>query len=584
VYHNKDFYAQDNWKVTSRLSLDYGMRFTHHGQQYDEKLQGSNFFPDRWSLSQAPQLFQPGCANGTLTPGCAVVAVNPLTGIALGAGSAVSVGTIVPGSGNLANGFVQQGQGIVKENYREPWLVFGPRVGGAFDLTGAQKYVIRGSLGYFYDRLQGDSIFAQSGNPPTGEQATLVNSTLTQVAAGATGLVAPPASNIYFYDAKIGSSLSWNGGIQVALPWSSAFDVSYVGSHNFNSVAFGAISTPAGYLPIDMNAPDVGTAFLPQFQDPTKANSAVPGARAFNTDLLRPFRGLGAINTTWPRFYTHYDSLQTSFTRRFSRGWQAGLNYTLGFRFNGNTLTQQHFEHEADGSLRLASYQAHNDEILKNVGLRRHALKGNFIWDMPDVRQEHPILRAIGLVVNDWQLSGVFTGGSGVPYDATYNYASGGGNVNLTGSPSYAARIVLNGDPGSGCSSDQYRQFNVAAYSGPVYSANGSRGDESGLNMLTGCPDRTTDLAIQRNIKLGGQREVQVRLDVFNAFNTVVYNARQAQIQWTSPDNQTTVLNNQITADGQVNTARLTPATAGAGAATGAQAMRSMQLQVRFRF
>jgi hypothetical protein len=411
-----------------------------------------------------------------------------------------------------------------------------------------------------------------------------VNSTLAQVAAGATGLMAPPASNVHYYDAKIGSSLSWNAGVQMVLPWSSSLDVSYVGAHNFNSVAFGAISTPAGYLPIDRNAPDVGTAFLPQYQDPTKANSTVPGARAYNTDLLRPFRGLGAINTTWPRFYTQYDSIQLSFNRRFRGGWQAGINHTLALRFTGNTLSQQHFEHNADGSITLASYQANNDKILNNVGLRRHAFKANFIWDLPDLGPTNRVLRALAVVTNDWQLSGIFTGGTGAPYDATYSYSSGGANVNLTGSPSYVARIVQNGDPGSGCSSDQYKQFNVSAYSGPVYSATGSRGDESGVNLLTGCADRTMDLAIQRNIKLGGRRQVQLRLDVFNAFNAVVYNARQTQIQWTSPDNQGTVLNNQFLADGSVNPARLTPTTAGAGAATGAQALRSMQLQVRFQF
>ena len=64
----------------------------------------------------------------------------------------------------------------------------------------------------------------------------------------------------------------------------------------------------------------------------------------------------------------------------------------------------------------------------------------------------------------------------------------------------------------------------------------------------------------------------------------VVYNGRSTGIQYNSPADPTTIRNNQFNADGSLNTARLLPNTAGAGAVTGAQAMRSMQMQVRFIF
>src|SRR5262249_59629542 len=107
---------------------------------------------------------------------------------------------------------------------------------------------------------------------------------------------------------------------------------------------------------------------------------------------------------------------------------------------------------------------------------------------------------------------------------------------NLTGSPDYAAKIVFVGDPGSGCSSDQYRQFSAAAVTGPTY---GSTGLESGRYLLGGCPDHTVDLAIARNIRFGGNRNLQFRLDIFNAFNTVIYNGRNRDVIYRSPSDQT---------------------------------------------
>jgi hypothetical protein len=346
-------------------------------------------------------------------------------------------------------------------------------------------------------------------------------------------------------------------------------------------VSFGSISVPANNDPMDLNAPDIGTAYLPQYQDPTAPASTIPGARALPTDLMRPYRGLGAIIATRPIFYTQYDSLQTSFNRRFRNGWQGGLNWTLSLRHKGNTQSPKHLQHNADGTIGLRPEQDAVDEVLSNVGLRRHLIKGNFVWDLPNVNASSGAGRVLAAVANGWQVSGVFTGGSGAPYDVTYAYQTAGANVNLTGSPSYRARIRAVGDIGSGCSSDQYAQFNASAFAGPTYN---SLGDESGANLLNGCWDHTTDMAIARNIRFGGSRQVQFRVDLFNVFNSVVINARSTTLTYNSPATSSTITNNQFLADGSLNPARLTPATAGGGAATGAQAMRTVQMQLRFMF
>ena len=53
---------------------------------------------------------------------------------------------------------------------------------------------------------------------------------------------------------------------------------------------------------------------------------------------------------------------------------------------------------------------------------------------------------------------------------------------------------------------------------GPTY---GSVGLESGRNLLIGCPNKMVDLSLARTIRLGGSRQLQFRVDAFNAFNTV---------------------------------------------------------------
>ena len=120
----------------------------------------------------------------------------------------------------------------------------------------------------------------------------------------------------------------------------------------------------------------------------------------------------------------------------------------------------------------------------------------------------------------------------GDPYTVGFNYQSGGGNVNLTGSPDYGARIRIVGDPGAGCCSDPYRQFNTAAFQGPLV---GSVGLESGNGYLHGCFSQALDLSIARNIRLPGGRNIQLRADMFNAPNRAGITGRNTTLQLNTP-------------------------------------------------
>ena len=365
----------------------------------------------------------------------------------------------------------------------------------------------------------------------------------------------------------------------MALPWSSSIDVSYVGNRGVNRL--GAFQN-GGDARVNQNAVDIGAAYLPQNQDPTLGTLATPGAASNVDNLLRTFRGLGNINQYTTDYWDEWHSIQTAFQRRFQNGFSFGANYTLALSLTGNTGLQQRLQHAADGTISLRADQAEYEELNKDLHPQRHVMKANAVWDLPDFNTSGSGagMKTVGYIFNDWQLSGVLTANSGTRYDLTYSYQSNGAARNLTGSPDYNARIVYLGDAGSGCSDNQYAMFNTSAVTGPGYN---SVGLESGRNLMGNCADKTVDLSLARTIRLGGSRQLQFRIDAFNAFNVAIINNRQGQIQFDNPVSKN-ILNAQYNADGTVNSTRLTPRSAGFGAATNAQAMRNFQAMIRFQF
>jgi hypothetical protein len=182
-------------------------------------------------------------------------------------------------------------------------------------------------------------------------------------------------------------------------------------------------------------------------------------------------------------------------------------------------------------------------------------------------------------VLNDWQVSGVWTGSTGSAYTVGTSYQSGG-NVNVTGSPDYGGRMRILADTGSGCSADVLRQFTASAFAPPLVN---SVGLESGADYLRGCFQSQLDMAFARNIRFHGSKQLQVRLDVFNAPNQAIITGRNTTLNVTSPLDPT-AQNLPYDAAGNTVVGRSLPKNAGFGVANGYQAPRTMQLQIRFSF
>jgi hypothetical protein len=571
LYQNLEFYLQDNWKANSRLTLDYGLRIVHQTPQYDANGFEAQFFETKYRTDRATALFMPVCAPGATAPctGNNLRALNPRTGEILGPGSLTVIGNLVPGSGDLLNGVVQSGVGDnPKENYKWASVVFAPRLGVAYDLSGNQRFVLRGGGGIYYDRSDGNQIFPQSTNPTSVQTISVRNSLLSDLAGTPLLLQAPPSLTILEFDTKIPTSAQWNGGVQMTLPWSSSLDVEYVGNHNYNQL-----------LNVNINTVPLGSTYLPQNQDPSKVvDPTLLGAASLATDFMRPYQGYSSITRRYALGYNNFHSLQTSWNRRFSHGLQFTVNYTLSrnMQLNGGGYTSR----DANGNVVLAP---ENTVAFYNIASndRTHTIKANAVWQLPHLPTRGAVMNAIGLIANDWQLSTVFTGGSGAPYGIGYSYQNGAGNTVLTGSPDFGARIKIVGDPGKGCSSDYTRQFNTGAFQGPAINSNGL---ESGQNYMRSCADRTWDLAIARNIRLGGSKTIQLRAELYNAFDTVIITGRNTTMNIATLQTASTAVNLPYDSTGALVTGRDLPKSAGFGVANASASPRSVQVQVRFAF
>jgi hypothetical protein len=556
-YNNVEFFAQDNWKVNSRLTLDYGMRFYWIQPQYDEDLQTANFLPNRFSSADAPRLYRPVCVNNAATcSGANRRAADPTAlvgGFIPSAANTIDgayVGRLVPNTGKLLNGIVQAGAGIENGLYRNRGIHFAPRFGFAYDLLGNQNLVLRGGGGMFYDRPQGNVVFDLLTNPPTTLQPTFFFGQMQTLNTGQV-LLAPPALVAYDRAGKNPTSYAFNLGVQHKLPFDSVLDVSYVGTLGSHLLQRRNI-----------NAPAYGAALQAGNQDPTMAANST-GASALPVDFLRPYQGFGNISYIEPASSSNYHSLQTSLNRRFTRGLLLGITHTwskaLGTQAADLPGINSFGAPRIDTNNRQANYGPQDFD-------RRHNFNVNWVYELPKATTN----RMLGVGLNDWQISGIYRYQTGAPYNVLYTIPGLSG-YGVTGTQqNEVARIVVTGDPGSGRSSDPYRQFNVSAFTTPGL---GSLGLESGRNFLYRSPINSWDISLSKEFKIRENIGFELRLDTFNTLNHTQFDGVNSTLNVASLTDRTPT--NLASETGNKN---------GFGAITSVRPPRNMQISARFRF
>ena len=467
-----DFYAQDNWKVTKRLTIDYGIRFVHMAPTYTVVRGGTVGGEGNWTLysvdlskynrSNAPVINTSNSAVNGYQPG--FIEANPVTAL-------TNLGMICDPCSGVNPGFSPA------KSFPEP------RLGMAYDLTGDGKTALRVGAALFNERLrQNNFSFGAGGQFPNLYPGTVYNQNVanfsTAGAGSATSPTQPPGMTIWPTNNTMPTIYSWYAGIQRELPAKFALDLSYAGSHSVHLMDQRAVNAlPAG----------------------TFLNNNLSASVNGWTSALLPYAGWGNLTAIETLGYSSYNAMMLRISRRFTNNLGVNFDYTWS-----------HVLDTGDND----SDNINNPFCIKcsyaNAGYNQpNVVSLDVVYTLPKVTGSFANAFT-KQVFNGWELSGVFRAQSGLPFTVTSNGGlyglnignNGGQYANLVGNP-YAS------DGGS-------LVLNHAAFVRPADGTWGSLGRDSlhlpGLTNL--------DMALMKSFAITPERvKLTFRFEVFNLFN-----------------------------------------------------------------
>jgi hypothetical protein len=360
-----------------------------------------------------------------------------------------------------------------------------PRVGVIWDPTHDGRTAVRAAYARMIDQPVTNAVTNLASNPPLAVPLTFAgNVTLANAAATATaGGLAPFSINPNFTG---GHMQSWNVNVERQLFPATSVMVGYFGSKGSDL-----------RVPLNIN----------QF-----VNGVRPFPRVAASSAILPGTALGNITEIDSTGASHYKGLWVSGTQRLSHGLQFDASYTLSKSTDYNSLSentvrvQDSFHPERD--LAPSDYDA------------RHRFVINTIYELP--------FHGNGLV-EGWQVGGIVQAQTGNPLNIVTNVSTFNGVVN-TLRPDLVGSLTTIGDPNQwfsntvcnpsiagSCTSSSVFAIPVAADGTTFHFGNLPR------NAVYGPGFKNTDLSITKNTGVGGNRRIQLRIEVFNLFNTANY-------------------------------------------------------------
>lgn len=477
TFTNFEWFIQDNWRIRSNFTIDAGVRFYRIDPTNSKNSQLAVFNPSAFNPANAPLLIQP-----VATPE-GRRGRNPLTGEIV---PAVKIGTFVPGSGDVANGVQVFDESVLDV----PPIQVAPRIGFSWDVHGDGRMAVRGGFGVFPDRFNDDIILQLVELSPLVDTPTANYTTIRDLLATPLSL-SPSTTRFIDPNFKPQNTKNWSIGVQRDLGWGLVGDVAYVGSIGRRLLQQN-----------NLNAVPYGTNFLPSSIDPTTG-------QALPANFLRPYRGWGDIIVHEFAGFSDYHALQTSLTRRYTKGLRMGMAYTYSDAKNvGGTTGTTNPTVNPLLDVRERNY--------RSVG-RTHNLAVNYSYDIPSL-SESPVVKG---VLGNWQLSGVTTWLSGETLSPSYSIQ---GVADLTGGVGAGVdtRVDIVCDPNLPRGEREWnRAFRTECIKAPSAATNRigtARNDE-----LIGPGYLNWDISLAKAVPFGGTRRFLFRAELYNAFNNVQF-------------------------------------------------------------
>ncbi len=369
-----------------------------------------------------------------------------------------------------------------------------PRVGIAWSPLGSKKTVVRAGFGLYYALIDNLS-YRLDQNAPFNPVYAVKSIAFSSIAPGSTYSGARLVPSGVQPDVRTPAVESWSFKIEQAISQTTSFSVGYAGSHGYHELLSLDANLPTATIcpasPCPAGYPE-GAVYYPA------------GAALANPNLWN--------STHWfSEGISSYNALQVDMTHHFSRGLEFRGAYTYSKALDdGDNLN-------TSVATNSPAFVANPLDPRSDYGRAsfdiRQAATINATYSLPFGRDNDAFA---GYLVRDWQISGIQTLESGLPFtpQLSYNPSNDGDTRNPVRpslNPSFTGRLILGGP-------NEY--FDPSAFIQPLSGTYGN----AGRNILPGPTLYETDLALARRFSLSERFNLQFRAEAFNIFNQTNFN------------------------------------------------------------